>query len=166
LRRQQVARTVLGALRDSNHGAFRIVHYSVQENHVHLLVEAESAATLASGMRGLAVRLAKRVNRLLLRRGPFWADRWHGQALTSPRQVRHALVYVLHNHRKHLPRGVSRRQLDALSSAASFDGFAEPLPRGLRGIGPPVTAVAGTWLLRVGWQRRGRIHIWEAPGGL
>jgi hypothetical protein len=48
-------------------------------------------------MRGLMVRLAKRVNKLLFRRGRFWADRWHGNALTAPRQVPNALVYVLQN---------------------------------------------------------------------
>jgi putative transposase len=96
-----VVRTVLVALRDSQRAGFRIVHYSVQHNHVHLIVEAGSTRELASGVRGLAVRIARRVNRLLFRGGRFWADRWHGRALTSPRQVRNALVYVLQNHRKH-----------------------------------------------------------------
>jgi REP element-mobilizing transposase RayT len=37
LRTQRVARTLLSGLRDSNRDWFRIVHYSVQENHVHLI---------------------------------------------------------------------------------------------------------------------------------
>ena len=53
-------------------------------------------------MRGLAVRMAKRVNRVLFRRGRFWADRWHGRGLKSPREVRNALVYVINNRAKHL----------------------------------------------------------------
>src|SRR6187402_2877001 len=101
LRSQYVAPTVLRALRASNRDAFRIAHYSLQENHLHLLVEAESKAELLSGMRGLMVRIARRVNRLLFRRGTFWADRWHGRALTSPREVRNALVYVINNRAKH-----------------------------------------------------------------
>ena len=160
LRRQQVARVVLRALRESNRHGLRVVHHSVQENHVHLIVEASDSASLVAGMRGLAVRVARRVNRLLRRRGRFWADRWHGHALTAPREVRNALVYVLQNHRKHAPRPV--RACDELSSAGWFDGFVQPLPRGFRGIGPP-PALPETWLLRVGWQRRGRIHLWESP---
>lgn len=171
LRRAQVAGTVLGAIRASSGEGFRIAHYSLQDNHIHLIVEAENKGSLSSGVRGLMVRIARRVNRLLFRRGRFWADRWHGRALTGPRQVRNALVYVLQNHRKH---GVTRRSppttasrsaspFDALSSAYWFDGFVEPIPPACRSIGPPCVAVPRTWLLRFGWQRHGRIHAWEAP---
>ena len=83
---------MLGALRQSKRPDFCIAHYSIQDNHVHLLVEADTKAALSSGMRGLMIRLARRVNRLLFRRGRFWADRWHGHALKSPREVRNALV--------------------------------------------------------------------------
>ena len=78
LRTQRVALTVLGGLRDSNRDWFRVVNYSVQDSHVHLIVEAEDSKSLASGVRGLMVRVARRVNRVLRRRGRFWADRWHG----------------------------------------------------------------------------------------
>jgi putative transposase len=174
LRSQQVVRTVLGALRDSNGERFRIAHYSVQENHVHLIVEADTKASLSSGMRGLMVRVARRVNRLLFRRGRFWADRWHDHALTSPREVRNALVYILQNRQKHAftrreARADAAREgtpcLDALSSAQWFNGFVEPIPIAFRSIGPRCVVEARTWLLRIGWQRRGRIHSWEAPGG-
>ena len=71
LRRQHVVRTVLCALRDSGSELFRIAHYSVQANHLHLIVEAQDARALSRGMRRLAVRLARRVNTLLARRGRF-----------------------------------------------------------------------------------------------
>ncbi len=158
LRSQFVAPTVLGALRASNRADFRIVHHSVQANHLHLLVEAHSARALSSGMRGLAVRLARQVNRLLFRRGRFWADRWHGNELTSPRQVRNALVYVLQNHAKHSR--VPRTALDPLSSAAAFDGFVSSRASPAHA-GPFVTA--STWLLRVGWKRHGLIRHNEVP---
>jgi REP element-mobilizing transposase RayT len=160
LRSWFVAKTVLRALRDSQSDCFRIVHYSVQENHVHLIVEAKDKARLSSGVRGLMVRVARRVNRLLFRRGRFWADRWHGRALTSPRQVRNALVCVLQNHKKH---GPAFTGLDALSSAEWFRGFAESPPSSFRSIGPPCIAPARSWLLNRGWQRHGLIHLGEVP---
>jgi putative transposase len=163
LRTRFVARIVLGALRDSNAEHFRVAHYSVQENHVHLIVEAEDRASLSSGVRGLMVRVARRVNRVLFRCGKFWADRWHGRALASPREVRNALIYVLQNRIKHVPSSASVAAVDTLSSSQWFHGFAEPLPRGFRSIGPPCIAPARTWLLSVGWRRHGRIHLWEAP---
>jgi len=161
LRAQQVAGTVLGALRDSNRDWFRVVHYSVQESHLHLIVEAEDSECLGAGVRGLMVRIARRVNRLLFRRGRFWADRWHGRDLEGPRQVRNALVYVLHNHKKH----ARSASLDPLSSAGSFDGFASALPGSFRRIGQPCVAPAKTWLLKIGWRRRGLVGLTEAPAG-
>jgi len=79
---------------------FRIVHFSVQDTHVHLIVEADDTAALIAGVRGLEISIAKRINRLTFRRGTFWADRWHGRDLTTPRAVRHALVYVMSNGKK------------------------------------------------------------------
>lgn len=173
LRCQQVVRTVLGALHASNAEHFRVVHYSVQANHLHLIVEATDKASLSSGVRGLMVRLARRVNRLLFRRGRFWADRWHGRALTNPRQVRNALVYVLQNHKKHghaqaagrigLPGPTENTALDPLSSAPWFDGFAEPNTVTPRNVGPPCVLPPSSWLLRTGWRRHGLIHRAEGP---
>ena len=156
LRSQQVVKTVLGALHASNCEGFRIAHYSVQHNHIHLIAEAEDERSLSSAMRSLAIRIALRVNRLLFRRGRFWADRWHGHTLTTPREVRHALRYALQNHRKHGSFGAA---LDPLSSAQWFDGFAQPLPSTFESIGPPAVATPKTWLLKVGWRRHGLIQI-------
>jgi hypothetical protein len=158
LRSQFVSPTVLGALRAANGAHFRIVHYSIQGNHLHLIVEAQSAQALSSGMRGLAVRLARRVNRLLFRRGSLWVDRWHSTVLGSPRQVRNALVYVLQNRAKHVP-SANGPSPDPLSSAAGFDGFVSASPSVRAG---PAVAPQ-TWLLSIGWRRHGLIRLDEVP---
>src|SRR5262245_1640619 len=89
---------------------FRIVHFSVQYDHVHLLVEARDKAALSAGVRSISIRIARYVNELLGRKGRLWADRWFGRDLTTERAVRVALVYVLANFRKHakkrLPIGI------------------------------------------------------------
>jgi REP element-mobilizing transposase RayT len=103
---------------------FRVVHFSVQRDHVHLIVEAKDARALSSGMRSIAIRVARYVNDLLSRRGRFWADRWHGRALSTPREVRNAIVYVLANFRKHARRAIPCG-IDPFSSAAWFDGWRE-----------------------------------------
>ncbi|HEY3592597.1 MAG TPA: hypothetical protein VGL13_01945 [Polyangiaceae bacterium] len=100
-----------------------MVHFSVQLDHVHLIVEAHDKRTLSSGVRGLSISIARRVNGLVNRRGRVWADRWHGRALDSPRAVRNALGYVLANFRKHRP--ASQALFDAYSSAPDFAWFAE-----------------------------------------
>ncbi|HET7538325.1 MAG TPA: hypothetical protein VFK05_00590 [Polyangiaceae bacterium] len=154
-----MARTLLAGFRDSNRDWFRVVHYSIQDTHVHLIVESEDLHALSSGVRGLMVRIARRVNSVLRRRGRFWAERFHSRELESPRQVRNALVYVLQNHRKHSQSAT----LDPLSSAGSFDGFASALPATFRSIGPTCTAAATTWLLKSGWRQRGLVRLTEAP---
>ena len=152
---------------------FRVVHFSVQRDHVHFIVEAASKDALSRGMQGVAIRIARYVNDLLSRRGPLWNGRWHGRALASPREVRNALVYVLANFRKHA-RHALRTGIDPFSSAAWFDGWVEarassgvppPIaePRGVEPESDPDAFTARTWLARVGWRRRGLIGLAEAP---
>src|SRR5262249_13349371 len=76
---------------------FRLVHYSVQDSHAHLVCEADDARALSRGMQGLAIRVAKSVNRALARKGKVFAERYHARSLESPRDVRNAVVYVLNN---------------------------------------------------------------------
>lgn len=136
---------------------FRLLQFSVQSNHRHLLVEADTPTRLTRGVQGLAVRSAKAINRALGRRGRVWADRFHAHVLKTPREVRNALVYVLNNIRKHMTGG---RGLDPRSSARFFTGWRTAVARVVGG--SPV-AQPRTWLAAVGWRRRGLIDIEEKP---
>jgi hypothetical protein len=148
---------------------FRVTHYSVQGNHVHLVAEATDAQRVSRGVQGLAIRVARRLNWALGRRGPVFAERYHARALKTPRAVRHALAYVLLNERRHLAkeRGLSLPPwyFDACSSALEFDGW-RPQP-GLpppKIVAPDVTAPARSFLLRRLWRRYGLIAPDEVPG--
>jgi putative transposase len=70
---------------------FRLVHFSVQGNHVHMIVEAPDAESLGRAMKGLEVRMARALNRLMDRRGPVFADRYHARLITSPREAARAV---------------------------------------------------------------------------
>jgi hypothetical protein len=146
------------ALAAASRAEFRIVEYSVQNDHIHLIAEAEDGHALSGGLRGLAIRLARAVNRVLGRRGRVWDDRYHARALTTPRAVRHALVYVLGNFRKH---GHAGTGIDPCSSAPWFVGWRASHPPS--GTGPRPVAAARTWLARVGWRRHGLIGTHEHP---
>ena len=126
--------TVYSALQDAialaQREDFRVVHFSVQSNHVHFVVEATDNAALSRGMKALAVRLARAYNRRQKRRGTVWRGRYHARELTSPRQVRRVLVYVLQNWRKARP---WERELDDKSSAAWFGGWDETTREALSG---------------------------------
>lgn len=148
-------------------GRFRLVQYSIQTNHVHMIVEAATASDLASGMKSLGSRLARAVNRVFSRRGSVLADRFHARVLRTPREVRNALAYVLLNARRHaakLGRLLSESPgVDRASSGRWFDGWRRtPTRSGTSD--PPAVAAARTWLLRIGWRRAGLIGTSEVPG--
>ena len=110
-------------------------------------------------MKGLCVRIARALNRLWKRAGSVFSDRYHAHVLKTPREVRNALNYVLHNAARH---GSRLGGPDPCSSGAWFDGWrhdlrlarvapASPLPRAI------------TWLLRVGWRRHGPLDPVPPP---
>jgi REP element-mobilizing transposase RayT len=141
----------------ASHDSFRLLQFSVQSDHLHLLVESDTPTRLARGVQGVAVRAAKAINRVLQRHGAVWADRYHARALRTPREVRNALVYVLNNFRKHVP---GARGLDPRSSAPWFTGWRTGTAR-IADRSP--VAAPQTWLAAIGWRRRGLIDVDEAP---
>jgi putative transposase len=80
---------------------FKLVHYSVMGNHIHLLAEARGKQALARGMKGLGVRVARGLNRLMQRRGRVLGDRYHARILRSPTEVKRVRSYLANNARRH-----------------------------------------------------------------
>jgi putative transposase len=129
---------------------FRVVHFSVQGNHLHLVVEAPDATRLARGLQGLAVRIARRLNRLMNRKGKVFADRYHAHVLRTPAEVARAVIYVLGNFFVHALRRGERpvgNRIDEYSSSCLAAG------------GPPRVARPRTWLLCVGWKRARTVSV-------
>ena len=145
MRRQRVVAALEEAFRQARiRFGMRIVHYSIQGNHLHLLVEADDRAALAKGMQGLAIRVAKTLNRLFARAGRVWADRYHAHVLRSRRETANALRYLLGNFAKHARQwGKTAVQYADAFSSIRFLGFAAT--------DAPV-ASPRTWLLRIGWR--------------
>jgi REP element-mobilizing transposase RayT len=118
---------------------FRIVHFSVQSNHLHLVCEADDQLTLSRALQSLAIRIARALNRIMNRRGSVIADRFHEHVLRTIREVVRAVAYVVGNFATHVLRRGGRLPsgfVDPFSSAAAHDGD------------PPVVRAPGTWLLR------------------
>ena len=144
---------------------FRLVHLSVQANHLHLFAEVADGDALRRGMQGLSIRLARALNRVMGRKGKVFAGRFHARPVASPRQVRGALRYVLCNARKHArERGVALPPawIDRFSSARYFDGFRDrppdPLPERAPVVAPRL------WLVTTGWRRFGLLAPGDTPG--
>jgi putative transposase len=173
LRNRSEYRTLRQALvAGADRFGMRLVEFAVLSNHVHLVCEADDERALARGMKGLCVRIARALNRLWNRVGSVFSDRYHARVLKTPREVRHALNYVLHNAARH---GSRLGGPDPCSSGAWFDGWrydlgltrvapASRLPRALKRAAPtsPLPRTL-TWLLRVGWRRHGRLDPVPPP---
>ena len=157
---------------------FRIVHMSIQRDHIHLIVEAETKAALSNGVRGFSISAARQINKAITARGGdrrtgrAIGDRFHARPLTTPRAVRNALVYCLGNWRHH---GEDRApfartwKVDPFSSGAVFFGWKElegspvlwPLPPTYQ---PLIVFRPRTWLLQ-SWDRfYPLISVQEVPG--
>ncbi len=126
---------------------FALVQFSVQGDHVHLLIEAESKGELARGMQGLTIRLAKNLNRYWRRRGgSVFAERYFARAVQTAKEIKRALAYVLNNGRKH---GVwsSPTRPDPFSSGRWYSGWYEAFANTCRPLrAPPVARARDMYL--------------------
>ncbi|CAN5154471.1 hypothetical protein BH09MYX1_BH09MYX1_30210 [soil metagenome] len=150
-------------------GQLRIVHFSVQGNHIHLIVEADDTSLLSRRMQGFGIRLARALNVMMKRRGKVIAERYHVREISGPRQMHRALRYVLLNHAHHGLSG-SGVAVDRYSSAPSFPNVAYAQThvrlrkRARLGASEveapiPVTARATYWVLAAGWRKIGTISL-------
>jgi REP element-mobilizing transposase RayT len=92
LRKQKTFTAIADALRaGGTRFGIRVVYYSVQGNHIHLLVEAGDQTALSRGMRGLTIRIARAINRAAGRCGKVFADHYYAHELRTPAEVRRAV---------------------------------------------------------------------------
>jgi putative transposase len=180
LRSQRVFAALRAQIAHAVRRGVRVIHYTIQDDHLHLIVEAADRARLARGLQYLFSRIAFEVNRIERRHGRLFRDRHHRRPLTTPTETRNALVYVFFNDRKHaFQRGWSAKHdavsqghgwIDHCSSAMWFvdwDPRARPPPdlvaRSREGDCP--IARPTTWLASRGWKRArgGLLRFDEVP---
>jgi REP element-mobilizing transposase RayT len=179
LRKRQVYRAIRYALyAAANRDNFRVVHFSLQRTHLHLIVEASNKEALSRGMQGLLISAARHINSEIKmssgksRRGVVFPDRYHATVLKSPKQCRNAISYVLNNWRRHKEDQselTSTWVVDPFSSAVNFGGWREledspflfPVRKTYERLH---TCRPQTWLLSIGWTKHGLIGATEIPG--
>ncbi len=171
LRDEGLVRLLRTQIAFSHKPDYRIIEFSIQYDHMHFINEADGLESLESGTQGLAVRIARRLNRALGRKGKVFDHRYHSRSLATPREVRNALRYVLNNERHHAyERGtlLDPAWLDPFSSARWFTGWVAPmetstLPSSILRL-PQPTMPPSVWLLTTGWKKHGLLRFDEIPG--
>jgi REP element-mobilizing transposase RayT len=167
LRQGRVYEVLRGVLeRYENSETFRIVHLSIQSNHLHVVVEAANSKALERGMRGFSINAARAINDAFRSTGRVFA-RYHSTVIHSRRYARNVIAYVLGNWRRHREdsNGPLRAMLDQYSSAILFDGWSHrfAIPASYR---PLPVSPARTYLLRDGWSFAGPLDPHDVPGPL
>jgi hypothetical protein len=130
-------------------------------------------------MQSFQISAAKHINREYSvkagltdrRRGNVFVDRYHAEIITTPRQARRSLAYVLNNWRKHREDrdgDAATWNVDPYSSGVLFLGWkeredAEVLWKWRDTYDPMVVYLPKTWLLSQGWLKHGRISFDEVP---
>ncbi|MGE5187035.1 MAG: transposase [Acidobacteriota bacterium] len=148
---------------------FRIVHLSIQQNHLHLLLEAISKRALSRGMQSFTINAARAINADHDSVGKVWEFRYHATQIRTARQARNTLAYVLNNWRRHREDFANGRlrdaKLDPYASGLALDGWNEKFltPEGYTPL--PVSSPQ-TRLLKTDWKRFGLLEPHEAPGPL
>ena len=140
---------------------FRIVEFSIQGNHIHLLCEADSQEALSRAMNGIQSGMARRLNRHWNRKGKVFADRYHAEAISTPTQCHYTLIYVLANAKKHGSRPLGSG-VDPFSTAPWFP-FDNPEPPHPLSRDAKPAASPQSWLLREGWSKLGPLTPHDRP---
>jgi len=137
---------ILDGTRDANG---QVVHFSVQHDHIHVVLEADDKRSLSSLVRRVVIRFALRTNKVLGRsKGKVWGDRYHRRDLESPRDVKNVLRYLFTNAAKHGEEPAFPDASDPFTSVTSVTSVTSDFASTHRRWRPPR---ARTWLLSTGW---------------
>ncbi len=161
LRNKDVAGKLKIAILRARSSGLRIIHFSLQDDHVHLIIESHDKKILARGMRAFGISFSKQLNTLIGATGRVYKERYHLHILKSLREAKHALHYVLQNAKKHKRIDPKAVQLDNYSTAVLLNseeqwklfGADFPLQEGWQArlrkfLDPPQS-----WFLTSGWMR-------------
>ena len=96
IRNKESLRLLKKAILNARSKGLQVIHFSLQSNHIHLIVEATDNNTRTKGMRSLTITFAKG-----LMQGRIQVQRYHLHVLRSLRETRNAVFYVLFNQQKH-----------------------------------------------------------------
>src|SRR5688572_12186165 len=120
--------------------AFRVVHFAVLGNHVHVIVEADGRRALSAGMKSLCHSISRRINALSVRMaggevkrnaggyakakgwiGRVFSERYHAHVLATRTEMANALQYVFTNADRHF-----NRKAPSTERPDPFTSFATP----------------------------------------
>ena len=98
---KRILKALHHAIKRARLKGLKVVHYTLEYNHVHLLVESVDNKTLHKGMQAFGITIAKAINKIKRSKGAVYKNRYHLRLISSPRQLKNVLHYIFNNGVKH-----------------------------------------------------------------
>lgn len=92
----------------------KVIHYTLEYNHVHLLVETNDHRILHAGMQALGISFSKAINKVKSLKGHVYKHRYHQRKIGSARELKNVLLYIFNNGKKHKR---TNKRIDLYNSA-------------------------------------------------
>ena len=101
VKNKQILKVLKRAILKGRSAGIRIIHFTLEYDHIHLLVEADCKIKLGRGMMRFGVTLAKGINHYRRDQGQVYKHRYHQRFITSRRDLKNVMNYIFHNGLKH-----------------------------------------------------------------
>lgn len=88
-------------LRKAKALGLRVIHYTVERNHIHMMIECSNNSSLSRGMKSLGASFGRAIRAFAGGKGPVFKERFHMRVVKTPMEVRNVIAYVLTNTSKH-----------------------------------------------------------------
>lgn len=75
----------------------KVIHYTLEYNHVHLLVEVQDHKVMHQAMQALGISFSKAINKVKSVKGSVYKHRYHLRKLKSSRDLKNVLHYIFNN---------------------------------------------------------------------
>ena len=101
LKNKSILKILKRAILNARKQKLKIVHFSLEYDHLHLLVEASNNIELSKGMQSFGVTIAKAINRRCKLKGGVYKHRYDFRKITSSSELKKVLSYIFNNGVKH-----------------------------------------------------------------
>lgn len=98
---KRILKALHHAIKRARLKGLKVVHYTLEYNHVHLLVESVDNKILHKGMQAFGITITKAINKIKRTKGAVYKNRYHLRLINSPRQLKNVLHYIFTNGVKH-----------------------------------------------------------------
>ena len=101
LQNKMILKALHHAIMKARAKSLKVIHYTLEYNHIHMLVEAFNQEQLSNCMQSFGVTLAKMINKVKFKKGGVYKHRYHLRRLISVMELKNVLKYIFNNGIKH-----------------------------------------------------------------